>query len=517
MRFSYFRPFLAAVIVFVGLAVVGLVNKKPYSLSLTSVSASLSNSRLSFKGALSTGNTVGASFAFINTTQGAYPSTSATQLVAGDVVRIGPSYTMGSYTVASTSAHNLTYLTTVLGAGNATAGNDVISTASANVTVKLTTTNAIAGGRFRILIPAESTDALSTDGIPDVGKWDGGFNNSSPNINASVTCPADVSSTYDFVTGTATRSAISISGSEYHSFECAYSGGGAVGTVFDGVSNGSFLVSNLINPAPGATHTIGIADTPRIVVQHLNANMQTIDQTIVAVGLIEAVKVTASVAPQISFQIIGVNVGSSGLCDGTTTNVTTTPNVVPLGDLLTSAFTVAAHSLSVSTNAVNGYAVTVRENNQLARNGNAACTGDPGKSSAVDPRTTPTNSDCIPDTIANGASSAGTGDDATHAAPAEWNNTAYKGFGYTLRDVNSVSGMTTAFQYNTNSGNCTGAGNCFKQFADTEAGEAAQTVISSAGPADNHNVYICYKAVISTTQAAGDYENYLTFIATATF
>jgi hypothetical protein len=216
MKIAYLRPLLLALIIIGSLAVVGMFNEKPYSLSLTSVSVTLSNSRLSFKGALTTGNVAGASYAYINTTNGAYPSTSATQLVEGDVVRIGETTSLGSYTIASTSAHNLIYLTTALAAGDADSGDDVISSASANLTVRFTSANAIANGRFRILIPAEATDALSTDGIPDVSKWDGGFNNSSPNIAATVTCPSDVSSTYDFVTGTASRSAITIGTTEYH-------------------------------------------------------------------------------------------------------------------------------------------------------------------------------------------------------------------------------------------------------------------------------------------------------------
>lgn len=515
MKTVYIRPFLLVLIIVVSLLAVGQFSKKPYSLSLSTVSVTLSNSRLSFKGALGTGNAAGASYAYINTTQGAYPSTSASQLVEGDVVAIGETTSLGSYTIASTSANNLLYLTAGLAAGDADTGDDVISSISANLTVKLTTVNAIANGRFRILIPAEASDAVSTDGIPDAGKWDGGFNNASPNIAATVTCPADVSSTYDFVSGVASRSAITIGTNEYHSFECAYSGPGAVGTVFDGTTNGAFVINNVINPAPNTTHTIGIADTPRIVMQQHNNLFQAVDQTTVAVGLIEAVKVTASVAPQITFQIIGVPSGTSGLCDQSPgTTVSTTPNLVPLGDLLISTFTFAAHSLSVSTNAVNGYAVTVRENDQLGRNG-GACTGDTGDSSAVDPRTE--NASCIPDTLGDGASTAGVGDDMTHTAPAEWSATTYKGFAYTMEDANSVAGMTTAFQYNTNSGNCDGTGNCYKQFADSEDSQTAQTLISSTTPADNHNVYMCYKAVIGNIQAAGDYENYLTYTATATF
>lgn len=513
MKYKYLRPIFLFLIIITTLAVVGKIGKKSYSLSLANVSVTLSNSRLSFKGALTTGNAATSTYAYINTTLGAYPSTSSTQLVEGDVVRIGEAGSLGSYTVASTSANNLVYLTSALAAGDADTGDDVISTASTNLTVKATTSNALPNGRFRILIPAEATDTLSTDGIPDVGKFDGGFNSSSPNLVTTVTCPSNASATYDFVSGTATRSAITIAGEDYHAFECAYSGTGATATAFDGSSNDAFTITNLINPAPSLTHTIGLADTPKIIIQHHNNLFETVDQTTVAVGLIEAVKVTASVAPQITFKILSVPSGTSNVCDGTTT-VTTMPNLVPLGELLISTFTQAAQSLSVSTNADNGYAVTVIENDQLGRNG-GACAGDPGDSSSLDPRTQDTS--CIPDTLGDGAVDAPTGNDMTHTAPAEWSATTYKGFAYSLDDENSVSGMTESFLYNTSSGNCDGTGNCYKQFADAENGEAAQTLISATAPAENHNIYMCYKAVIGSIQAAGDYENYLTFTATSTF
>jgi hypothetical protein len=509
------RPIFLVLIILTSLAIVGNFNKKSYSLSLSSVSVTLSNSRLSFKGALASGNNVGATYAYINTTQGAYPSTSASQLVEGDVVRIGASSTMGSYTIASTSAHNLIYLTSTLASGNATTGNDVISTASSNLTTRFTTANAIPNGRFRILIPADATAARATDGIPDVDRFDGGFNGSAPNIAATVTCPADVGSTYDFVTGVATRSSTTIAGITYHSFECAYSGAGALGSDFDGglvaggINANPFTINNLINPAPSATHTIGVADTPRIIIQHLDATLQVVDQTTVAIGLIEAVKVTASVSPQITFRILPVPGGTGSVC-GATTTVTTLPNLVPLGELLIGTFTNAAQSLSVSTNAVGGYSVTVLANDQLGRNGGPGdlCDGDPGDTTPADGRTE--NTSCIPDTIGNAGN-------MSHTASSEWGSTTFKGFAYSLHNVNSVSGMTTAFQFNTNGGNCNGGGNCFRQFADAENSETAQELISSTAPAENHNAYICYRAVIGSIQAAGDYENFLTFTATSRF
>lgn len=484
---------------------------KQYSASLSTVSVTLSNSRLSFRGALKAGNSTGSTIAYINTTPNAYPSTASSQLVQGDTVRIGNAGTMGLFTVDDSFNNSTTafqaedkiYLSVGLAAGQTDAGDDVISTQSAQLTTKLTTVDAIANGRFRILVPALANDAASSDGIPDGGYYD--FGTSTP----TVTCPTDVASTYDFVTGTATKSAILISSTEYHVFECAYSGAGASGTMFNGVSQGAFVVNSLINPAPTTNHQQGVADTYRIIIQHLDSNFVSVDQTTVAIGVIEAVKVTATVAPQITFKIIGVNSGSD-VC-GLNTSVSTSAALVPFGDLLISSFTQAAQAFSISTNASAGYSVTALENDQMGRDG-ATCTG------AV------ASTDCIPDTP-------GTAANITPTSAGLWTSTNTKGFGFTLDNKNAVANLTLPFQHDTNanaagyncasnsSTACTGGQlcHCFRSFADAENSGTAQTIASASIPVDNHNFYLCYRGVISTTQAAGYYENYITYIATATF
>jgi hypothetical protein len=406
-------------------------------------------------------------------------------------------------TTTAFEAEDKIYLSAGLAAGQADTGDDVISTKSAQLTTKLTTVDAIANGRFRILVPALASDAAAGDGIPDGGYYDFGT------VTPTVTCPTDVASTYDFVAGTATKSAILVSSTEYHSFECAYSGSGASGTAFDGSSQAAFVVNSLINPAPTTNHQQGVADTYRIIIQHLDSNFVAVDQTTVAIGVIEAVKVTATVAPQITFKIIGVNSGSD-VC-GLNTSVSTSAALVPFGDLLISSFTQAAQAFSISTNASAGYSVTALENDQLGRNG-ATCTG------AVP------STDCIPDTP-------GDASNITSSSAGLWTSTNTKGFGFTLDNKNAVANLTLPFQHDTNANAagyncasnsttaCTGGQlcHCFRSFADAENSGTAQVIGSASIPVDNHNFYLCYRGVISTTQAAGYYENYVTYIATATF
>jgi len=463
--------------------------------SLTSVSVTLSNPRLSFRGALGAGNTLGSSIIIINTTPGAYPSTSSAQLVQGDVLRIGETSSLGSYTVASTSSLSTLSITTGLAAGDIEAGDDAISSESATQTVRLTTANAIANGRFRILVPALTDDGAAADGIPDGGYFDMGA--SAP----TVTCPTDVSTdVYDFVTGTATASTQTIAGVDYHVFECAYSGAGAVGTPFDGTTNDAIVITSIINPAPETDHTTGVADTHNIIVQHLDSSFSVIDTTTVGIGVIEAVKVTASVPAQITFKILGVAKGTSAC--GITTNVLTTAAAVPFGEIPLDAFTEAAQTLSVSTNATNGYSVTTIANDQLGRDG-GVCTGDP---------TVVGEPNCIPDSK---------GDDTamTHTVYDNWDLTATKGFAYSLHDSNTSieNSPAEAFSYDTVAGACSGGSFCAKQFADAEDSEVAQAIFGGNTVADNENLFVCYRIVPATTTAAGNYENFITYTATATF
>jgi len=291
---------------------IGGIYQKSQSASLSSVSATSSNSRLSFKGALTTGNTTGSSRVNLETTTGDYPSTTSAQLISGDSVAIGDTNSLGAYTITSIDSAGIFNITPVLLAGDSDNDDAVISTQSATQTIRFTTANAIANGTFRILVPSESNNADAADGIPDAGQFDFG------NVAPTVTCPSNANLVYDFVAGAATASAVTIGSQDYHSYICAYSGTGAIGSAFNGSTNDAITINSIINPAPKVAHSTGAADTYKIIVQHLDNTFTVRDSTSVSVGVIEAVRVTASVAPQITFQISGIASGISA-CGQTTT------------------------------------------------------------------------------------------------------------------------------------------------------------------------------------------------------
>lgn len=466
-----------------------VVTQHLQSANLTEVSVTLSNARPSFRGALAAGNSAGSSQAIINTTAGDYPSTSSGQLVEGDSLAIGENGSLGTYTVATTSGESTINLTSSLAAGDADLGDDVISTISATHTIRFTTVSAITDGSFRILVPALTDDGASADGIPDGGFFD--YGTTAP----TVTCPANITG-YTFAAGTAAASSVTINGIDYHAFECGYTGSGGVGTAFDGTTNDAITIDSLINPAPDDTHTLGTADTHPIIVQHLNNSSESVDETTVSVGVVEAVRIMATVPPQLSFQVIGVGAGTSAC--GVSTDVASTPVGVDFGKISITSFKTAAQSLTVSTNATNGYTVTAIANDQLGRDG-GACTGD---------ALTATDNDCIQD-------SRGDTSTMSHTVEDEFNNSATKGFAYSLHDSNgSMTGE--AFSYTDTTGGCTGSF-CAKQFADLEGAQSPETIFSSSSTADNENLYVCYRIIAPTEASAGFYENFVQYNATATF
>ncbi|MDA1079647.1 MAG: hypothetical protein O2840_03085 [bacterium] len=491
MQLRTVRPWLVFGVVFLAIAATGRFAEESYSANMTNVSATLSNSRLSFKGGLAAGNTVGSSQIKIATS--GYPSVATTQLQNSDTVIIGEGGSMASHTITEIVDADDFTIGTVLATGDADTGDDVISSQSSEINVDFTTVTAVADGKFQVLLPAETTSNIAKDGIPDSGFFDFTYQLDTTATKALVTCPANTGNyAFNETDANATASAVTLSGLYYHVYECGYSGAGGVGTTIN-----DFKIVNVINPAPKSGHAAGTADTYKPIIRQLNNTGTVIDQTTVSIGVIEAVRVTATVAPQITFSIAGIAASTADRC-GITTDATTTETSVPFGELSIAAFLQAAQEFTVSTNAADGYAVTAIENDQLSRN-NATCTTD-GSS----------NTDCLID-------SAGDDNLMSHTNPDDWSSTAKPGFGYTLENVDAAYVNAMEFEFDGTQGSCGGGVDCYKQFADAQDSQSVERMFSSNDVASAETVYVCYQANISATQAAGNYENYITYTATANF
>lgn len=450
-------------------AFIALLN--PHELSsanLTSVKDTLQTSRLSVNARVdATGTVVGSSRVKIKTSASAPANTITTNnLKAQDSIIIGT----GTYTIVDVIDADEIDVSPVLAAGDADDDDPLYLKIKPRHVVTFNTATAQANGYFRILLPADTT--TPNDGNPDDEGYD---------FNTSVDVSATDVSGYDFVTGVATVSGGTgcTSPANYHCFEVHYSGTGGVGTTITvniGNTNGT---NTMIAPATGGSHTEGTADTYSYLVRNYNASDTLVDSTSGQVAHIEAVRVTATVDPTINFSIAGIASGATRC--GVTTDVTTTATAVPFGVMALNTFKTSAHDLTVSTNASSGYVVTASENDEL------------GKDGATSPFIPDTSCDSGPCTI---------------SSEQDWNTATNNGFGYSIQNVDA---LVVPFEYNT-------AGTFdAKPFANIVDGDTPQTIFSSTTVANAENAYVCYRLSVGATQAAGDYENQITYTATGTF
>ncbi len=89
------------------------------------------------------------------------------------------------------------------------------------------------------------------------------------------------------------------------------------------------------------------------------------DSGAVRVAIVDEVIVSADVNTSLTFSVAGVNSSSTVNGSATTTAATTTPTTLPFGTLGVGVSKTLAHDLTVSTNASNGYTVTVEQTGDL--------------------------------------------------------------------------------------------------------------------------------------------------------
>lgn len=129
------------------------------------------------------------------------------------------------------------------------------------------------------------------------------------------------------------------------------------------VASSSVLVIRIgTNATVGATGNSQITN-PTVTDSYEITIATGIDSGSVMVAIIDNVVVTASVQTNFSFSIGAVNAGLT--VNGTTTTATSTQTTIPFGTLQTGVITTLAQDLTISTNADNGFAVTLYEDGPL--------------------------------------------------------------------------------------------------------------------------------------------------------
>jgi len=438
----------------------------------------LSSSQFSYYGGVGVGNTFGDSVLKIDVSTD-FPSQTSNNLFVGDTISIGVGGSQSTYTVKDIGSTATIMLNTGISHVSSLAGGSIIATRSAVHTVSFEPQVSSAQGIWQVLIKSTSGLAAekTSDGIPDQQ----GFDLGTLTANA-ITCPWGATATIGTTAAVALGSPSVIS--YYHVIQCALGAGvtnpagtGATGTIVVGVGN-----SLMINPSPSNTATQeGTANVFNFILRHLDSTGLLLDQTPGKIAIVEAVRVTATVDPSITFYIDGLgstSVGSTACGAGTTLSsgaVDTTGDQVIFGSLALGGFNQLGQRLSCVTNGPGGYVVTVYEN-AVMKNINTATT--------------------IPDTTCNGGVCT-----ATSATAWGTPSTTLSEFGYTMTNIGSSIPFTPGQ---------------FKPFG-LGAALAQPIMIKPSIPATVESANVCYRLSITTVQEAGDYESKIVYTATATF
>ena len=231
-------------------------------------------------------------------------------------------------------------------------------------------------------------------------------------------------------------------------------------------NTGTFPMTNVTNPNSAATFYAQI-NTYSTLTTHTCSVL--VDSITVAWATTSGITASVSVDPSLSFSVNSV--ASAQSVNGDTTTVTTASNTIPFGDVAANTVGIAAHDLTVSTNAAGGYTVYASYSAQLTDGANH--------------------------TIADAA--------GTNASPATFtNSTTTSAFGYTTASTN-LSGTQARF-----------SGTKYAAFTTTTAGEIAGNA-HAPGAVAAETTRVGYKVAISNVQAPGTYTTTVGLVATPTY
>jgi hypothetical protein len=230
---------------------------------------------------------------------------------------------------------------------------------------------------------------------------------------------------------------------------------GGTNQIANPAAEGSYVIDIAAGTDSGSTHVVILAD----------------------------VEVTASVDTVFTFAVAGVGAGTT--VNGDTTTGTTTSTTIPFGRLTNGSATTTAQQLTVTTNASNGYVVTVQLDGALRSSTGADIDG-----------------------FANGSDTDTPADWASNPLTADVNlENTWGHWGFTSDDATTTRDI----------------GDEFDSGEYAAASTTPRVVMSHDGPANGAltgigTSLVGYKVEISALQEAGDdYSTTLTYIATPTF
>ncbi len=356
------------------------------------------------------------------------------------------------------------------GAAQLTLVSDTISTSApgvkANHTVKFTLKNPVSASSTIVIAFDNTFQSTSSPAFANSDANDYDIASSTLDLTVVVagSCPTSGSAAFEIT---------SISASTFTFTHCALTLPVAATTpvtvkIGTNATVGGTGDSQLVNPSATGSYVVRVT-------------APTGDAADTRVAIVNQVTVTASVATNFTFTVAGVASGQSVNGDGTTTSSGATATALPFGTISPSTPEVLAQTLTVSTNAKNGFTVGVFQDQNLTSANGADIDQFKDGSGTVTPEAW-----------------------AAPSATIDVENT-YGHFGLTSEDADL-------------------SGDEFGTALYAAIGTSTpRTVFSHTGPANGVTANkgltrVGYKMEISALQeAAEDYTNILTYIATPTF
>ena len=344
-------------------------------------------------------------------------------------------------------------------AANVTTFSDTLSdsapSAVSNHTIEFVTPTGLVGGKIiSITFPAGFTGIAGLD-----------FNDLDLSVNGSDEDLAAAAATTDWGVN-ASGPVIDIeSGTDTI-------GAGATVTIEIGTNatNGATGDTQITNPATSTSYEIEV-------------DVAGNDTGSTRVAIVDTVTVSASVDTLFTFEVTGVTSGTL-VNTADSTGGDTTATEIPFGELLADTASTAAQNLEVSTNAANGFVVTVQTDQQLSS--------------------------------ANGADIDGFRNGNYDATPVAWespgvtpgNENEYGHWGISSSDTTLTAGLSDLYS----------GGDSFVSASTTPVEVFRHDGSSDGSVAGEGTAQVIYKVEISALQeAANDYTATLTYVATPVF
>ena len=344
-------------------------------------------------------------------------------------------------------------------AANVTTFSDTLSdsapSAVSNHTIEFVTPTGLVGGELiSITFPARFTGIAGLD-----------FNDLDLSVNGSDEDLAAAAATTDWGVNASGPTIDIESGTDTI-------GAGATVTIEIGTNatNGATGDTQITNPATSTSYEIEV-------------DVAGNDTGSTRVAIVDTVTVSASVDTLFTFEVTGVTSGTL-VNTADSTGGDTTATEIPFGELLADTASTAAQNLEVSTNAANGFVVTVQTDQQLSS--------------------------------ANGADIDGFRNGNYDATPVAWespgvtpgNENEYGHWGISSSDTTLTAGLSDLYS----------GGDSFVSASTTPVEVFRHDGSSDGSVAGEGTAQVIYKVEISALQeAANDYTATLTYVATPVF